>query len=252
VRNLAAFGLDNNTLIFLFSDNGPADLGIVDCDFIGSSGPFLGVWQKDAAGGGGGATCKETTWEGGHRVLGAASWPTHIDPGRISPELVSSLDILPTILSLAGVPLPTDRSFDGQDISALLLGNSDAAAPAERILFHPDWKGELHACRVGQYKFFWETYSRAPCNHGDAGLVLAHNPPLAFDLHSDPYEAKPVVVTEALLQKANRARDLKLLDIALTLSHTANYTQGAKTFPYIDSPCCNLASPVCRCTDQGF
>ena len=34
----------------------PADLGSVDCDDIGSTGPFKGTWMRDPAGGGGGAT----------------------------------------------------------------------------------------------------------------------------------------------------------------------------------------------------
>lgn len=50
----------------------PADLGSVDCDDIGSTGPFKGTWMRDPAGGGGGATSKTTLWEGGHRVLGIA------------------------------------------------------------------------------------------------------------------------------------------------------------------------------------
>ena len=44
------------------SDNGPADLGSVDCDDIGSAGPFLGGWQKSPSGGGGGSTWKGTAW----------------------------------------------------------------------------------------------------------------------------------------------------------------------------------------------
>ena len=46
----------------LAADNGPADLGSVDCDDIGSAGPFLGGWQKSPSGGGGGSTWKGTAW----------------------------------------------------------------------------------------------------------------------------------------------------------------------------------------------
>ena len=63
--SLDSHGLGNDTLVVLSADNGPADLGVVNCWSIGSPGPYVGAWQKSAAGGGGGSTCKTTTWEGG-------------------------------------------------------------------------------------------------------------------------------------------------------------------------------------------
>ena len=35
----------------------------------------------------------------------------------ISSEIVTTYDIFPTVLSLAGIPMPTDRVFDGKDVS---------------------------------------------------------------------------------------------------------------------------------------
>lgn len=118
----------------------------------GSQGIFTGTWQtRDIAmgGGGGGGTGKFTTWEGGHRVPAIFSWPGHIVAGSsagISPHyynsspsdsstlsdqqvpsnsvLASHLDILPTVLALAGVPLPSDRAFDGEDLAPVLFMDS--------------------------------------------------------------------------------------------------------------------------------
>ena len=95
--------------------------GSVDCDDIGSAGPFFGGWQKAANGGGGGGTWKGTTWEGGHHVVGVAAWKGMIKPGQVSHALVSSLDFVPTFAALAGVALPSDRVYDGMDITNVLL-----------------------------------------------------------------------------------------------------------------------------------
>lgn len=50
-----------------------------------------------------------STWEANLRMPAFARWPGRIAPGTISMELVSTLDIFSTGLSLANVPLPTDR-----------------------------------------------------------------------------------------------------------------------------------------------
>lgn len=63
---------------------------------------------------------KGTTFEGGVREPAVAFWPGHIAPG-VTHELASSLDLLPTLASLAGAPLP-NVTLDGVDLSPLLLG----------------------------------------------------------------------------------------------------------------------------------
>ena len=50
-----------------------------------------------------------STWEANLRMPAFARWPGRIAPGSISMELVSTLDIFTTGLSLANVPIPEDR-----------------------------------------------------------------------------------------------------------------------------------------------
>merc|ERR1712139_724397 len=57
-----------------------------------------------------------STWEANMRLPAIVRWPGHVQGGSVSFELVSSLDMLPTVLGLAGIPLPTDRVLDGQDM----------------------------------------------------------------------------------------------------------------------------------------
>jgi arylsulfatase A len=39
-------------------------------------------------------------------------------------QVISSMDLLPTVSALAGVPLPTDRVYDGRDARDVILGTN--------------------------------------------------------------------------------------------------------------------------------
>ena len=56
--------------------------------------------------------------------------------------MVSSLDLLPTALELAGVPLPTDRVYDGRSMVPILT--DPHAISAHEILFF--YGGAMHDC----------------------------------------------------------------------------------------------------------
>jgi arylsulfatase A len=97
---LEELGLDQNTLVIFISDNGP----VVP---PGSAGPYSG----------GKFSCEE----GGVRVPAIMRWPARIRPGRVVDEIVSVLDLFPTLVTLTGARLPP-RSMDGQDVSRLVTG----------------------------------------------------------------------------------------------------------------------------------
>ena len=96
--------------------------------------------------------------EGGHHVNGLASWKGVIKPGQVSAALVSSLDYLPTFASLAGIELPSDRAYDGMDISRVLL---EGSSQGHETLFHPKGFGSgpsgVPAMRLGKYKAHFMT-----------------------------------------------------------------------------------------------
>jgi arylsulfatase A-like enzyme len=103
--------------------------------------------------GGGGNTGKCSTWEGGHRVVGAARWTGRIPAGSVSDALVSTLDFLPTIAHLAGVDLHSDRYYDGINLGPVLF---DGATEAHDTLYHPNncegRDGDINTVRAKQYK----------------------------------------------------------------------------------------------------
>ena len=185
-------GVENDTLVFLTGDNGPWE---VKCDLSGSPGPFTGLWQKQH--GGGGSSSKTTLWEGGHRMVGVARWPGHVLP-RVSNATVSTLDFLPTILRLANIDIPNDRVYDGIDISHVLL---DGSEDGHETLFHPNSgasgpNGQLDAVRWKNWKAIYQSGGAPDCQ-GNTGEVQRHDPPLLFDLSTDPAESIPLDVTKA-------------------------------------------------------
>jgi arylsulfatase A len=119
----------------------------------------------------------------------------------VSSALSSTLDVFPTFLSLAGRPLPSDRSYDGMDLTPLLMGRS---AHAHSTLFHPDHNGDLSAMRHGSLKVHFRVTQAPPCVPNDTrpvDVVLADFPfvlhnqaPLVFDLDHDPAESTPIQV----------------------------------------------------------
>jgi arylsulfatase A-like enzyme len=228
-------GLADNTLVLATGDNGPWQ---VKCELAGSPGPYTGAYQKNFGGGG---TMKMTTWEGGHRVFGAASWPGRIPAGVVSDALVSTLDFVPTILSQAGVALPTDRQYDGVDLSPILFGEAQSVRAS---LYHPDGTGNLTAFRYNNYKLYWQTDSQPACNES-AGQTVVHNPPLIFDLAADPSESTPVTLAPNALQTAITTWKSQMYNVSHTFRNIANYSEGG--IP--SSPCCNSSHVLCRCTD---
>ncbi|PSN36850.1 hypothetical protein C0J52_14969 [Blattella germanica] len=96
---------DNNTLIWFTSDNGPWE---VKCQYAGSVGPFIGMWQESPEGGGGGSSAKTTIWEAGHRVPSILYWPGHIEMSVVPLLFRDCIDDFRR-------PLGRDRSFFGED-----------------------------------------------------------------------------------------------------------------------------------------
>lgn len=100
-EKLISLGLDRKTLVLFFSDNGASG------DFPSGSPKLRGN--------------KGSVYEGGHKVPFVAWWPGRIEAGRKSDVPSITIDVMPTLLSLAGVEPPEERPLDGIDLSPVLL-----------------------------------------------------------------------------------------------------------------------------------
>jgi len=119
--------LEENTLIFLLSDNGGAS-PLAEMDGLRGR--------------------KWLLWEGGIRVTWMAQWKGHIPQGRVSNTPVIQLDILPTVLAAAGGTTQPDWKLDGINILPLLEGKTDTL---QRDTLY--WRfGVQYAVRQGDWK----------------------------------------------------------------------------------------------------
>jgi arylsulfatase G len=256
VAALEEYRLSERTLVFITGDNGPWEC---KCNLTGVSGPFSGHWQKGL--GGGGSSSKCTLWEGGHRVVGLASWLGTIKPA-VSEALSSAMDLLPTFAALAGVPLPTDREYDGVDLSPALLGGATGTTAVRQTLFHPSCKadpigtscpvtGALAAGRHGAYKFIWQSGGVPSCG-GAISKCTAHEPPLIFHLDRDPAESTPLDPSSdphaaAALAVVQKEREETLRRISSTPHSAVNWNTSAAGK---SANCCNPENVACRCDDD--
>ncbi len=141
--------LQDNTLLVMCSDNGPEP-------GAGSAGPFRGT--------------KTTLYEGGTRSPLIVWGPGLIDSReagtRNETSILAAIDLLPSMLSIAGAGIPKDAGLDGENMAAVLLGKSTASR--EKPIFWrrpPDRKTATDlmtellpdlAMRDGNWKFLCE------------------------------------------------------------------------------------------------
>ena len=68
---------------------------------------------------------KLSLYEGGIRVPFIAHWPGHIPSGGVNEtSVVAAIDLFPTLCAITKTPTPANIAFDGEDISAALLGRA--------------------------------------------------------------------------------------------------------------------------------
>lgn len=169
--------LRDNTLILVCSDNGP-EVG------FGSAAHLRGS--------------KATLFEAGVRsslvAWGPGLMPKSAQGTRNSESVFSAIDLVPSLLSLAGIPVPEGIAYDGENLADTLVGKSTASREAP-LLFRrpPDRKHFRHyrdlpdlAIRSGQWKFY--------CDY-DGGR------PTLYDLSSDESEEANVAEANAELVK---------------------------------------------------
>jgi arylsulfatase A len=115
LARLEELGLATNTLVIFTSDNGGLHV---------PEGPHRTVTQNAPFRAGKGFLC-----EGGLRIPLVVRWPGHVPAGRVVDTPVVLTDCLPTLLELAGRPVPAN--LDGLSLASCLAGRE----PPPRAFF---------------------------------------------------------------------------------------------------------------------
>ncbi len=103
---LRELGIDEETIVFFASDNGPHQEGGGDPYYFSSSGVLRGF--------------KRSLHEGGIRIPMIVRWPGKVPPGSESDLVWAFWDVLPTVAELTGARTPA--GLDGLSVAPTILG----------------------------------------------------------------------------------------------------------------------------------
>jgi arylsulfatase A len=188
-------GLADNTIFIFSSDNGPwiefpdrmAGDGATKPWHAGTAGVFRGS--------------KGMSYEGGVREPFIVYWKNHIPSGTMITDMISNLDVLPTLANWAKAPLPQGRTLDGQSIADVLL-QKGPKHPAHKEIYIVN-AGICEAVRKDNWKYR-EVKGGTP---KDSITVNAEQGKKElYNLSFDPSER-----TNVIADYPEKARELKIL-----------------------------------------
>jgi arylsulfatase A len=213
LKELRALGLEENTIVIFTSDNGslgnnPSPHGGDGLPLGGSNGALRGT--------------KATTWEGGQRVPAIVKWPGKIAAGRVSTELLLSMDLYPTLAACCGAEIPTDRTIDGRDVRNVWF---DLAASSPHEAFFYYWMNDLEAVRWRNWKLhlskrgeeFFALYNLAN-DIGETTDVAALHPEIVQNIQVHVELARTSLGDARLGRTGNDLRPVGRVDNPTTLT----------------------------------
>jgi len=172
LARLGELGLDEKTIVFFTSDNGPHREGGADPNFNDSNGPLRGI--------------KRDLYEGGIRVPMIVRWPGNIPAGTQTGHISAFWDFLPTACELAGIAPP--ENVDGISYLPTLTGDATRQGKHEYLY----WEyGGTRAVRMGKWKAVGQ---------------LGGNRLQLFDLEVDPGESNNAAADNP--QVVERVKDI--------------------------------------------
>ena len=177
VAALEKKGVRDNTIIFFTSDNG----GIRK---MKAHTPGGNPAKNPPASNGELRDGKSSLYEGGVRLPAIVNWPAKLKPAVVN-EPLHHVDVMPTLLAVAGAQGSADHPFDGKDVSATLADG--APSPHEDILINVElfrgairkgnWKLVKHALLPGNTELF-----DLSTDIGETKNVAADHPEIVNDL----------------------------------------------------------------------
>ncbi len=135
LSTIERLGLEKETIVIWTSDNGAVRRNPPQ----GSCAPYKGYGYD--------------TSEGAMRMPCIVRWPGHTPSGKTCDELLSTIDLLPTLVRWARADMPV-RPIDGLDVSDVLSGVEEAISPHDEHGFFYYQMEQLQAVRAGPWKLY--------------------------------------------------------------------------------------------------
>lgn len=175
--HLHELGIAENTLIFFLGDNG-SDAPLGHQHAVACAAPLRGK--------------KGAHYEGGMRVPFIAAWAKPADnerqrqlqipAGVVFDQVANVTDILPTVASIVGVPIPDGYPVDGASMTRLLTGQRDPSRKQEFLMHYPHspHRSSYFTCyRDGDWKVIYHYF---PSDESEGTHYQLYN------LKDDPFE----------------------------------------------------------------
>ena len=181
-------GIADNTLVWFFSDNGGTG--------VGDNRPLRGA--------------KASVFEGGIRVAAALRWPGHVPPGSKVTAPLAYIDVLPTLMHVAGSDDHGGKPLDGIDAYAAITGKKKTH---ERDIYSYIGQGGESQEKITLIEPRWKLVVNGP-KINDKSIAPDRRNVLLFDIADDPFEKSDVAAdhpdqVRRMLKKLEQFRALQ-------------------------------------------
>lgn len=179
-------GIENDTIVFFLSDNGPVKTHPYTGSPVKHSSVMRTLYGE-----------KYSLTEGGLRIPAIVSWPNHFPSNQETAVVTSLMDIFPTLSDLSGTPTKLQKvhmkSFDGKSLLPLFqnLNRPNPSDYVHKSLLHYCEGGYVSAATVGDYKVYFVTHN---ITNDCSGNIL--DIPIVYNIVEDPGETTPLVAKQ--------------------------------------------------------
>jgi arylsulfatase A-like enzyme len=163
LRALDEEGIADDTIVLFFSDNGGAAYAMGGAD----NAPLRGG--------------KGETFEGGTRVVSVMRWPGRIEAGTRMDQIMSVMDVFPTLAEAAGVEPGNTRRLDGRSLWPAIAEGKPA--PRDDYLFFASETPIRGSFSLTAFDDEWKLVQEI-----EQGLLSAEVTSWLFRIGDDPFE----------------------------------------------------------------
>ena len=178
-------GIRDNTIFIFTADNGNEaaphgnNTTTIETPHPGSAGPWRGTMF--------------TGFEGSLRVPFVIRWPSKIQAGGASNEIVHEMDLFPTFARIAGGKVPEDRIIDGVDQTDFFLGEQEKSNREGVIVYMGE---EIFGVKWRNWKVNFKEQDTI------FSETRTYGTPRVYNLLTDPQESENVLFPHTWVPKA--------------------------------------------------